>query len=354
MNKLLITTSIAALACVSAASAQIDAGIKGAYIFGVSYVDNEGDTAQSVQFGQDMEFEFNGKFEMDNGITVFGDLEVDLQGKSENLRTDDISFGFEGNFGKLTFGTFSNDKITMVPTPSTQGMDGAYKVREVDVINFDRLDDTDGNAIVYKTPSIAGFAAQIGYRTDGEGATTDTTTTAAVTPDCSVGQTNIGLCTNSELGETAFVGFGYTGDFGGAKATVAGHYTQGIGGGVTADEEIILGASVSVDGFGARFAGFSFTDDSAASNADQATGYGGDLSYNTGPWKFTASYSREEQETADGDDTTTAYIGRVDYAFGPGVTLSAYTANTKLDDASASGADNDEATQYTLETKIAF
>jgi len=125
-NFVLATTALTAVAFAGSAAAQIDAEIKGTYNFDVTYVTYDLpaglDAAEkSVQFGQDWEFELNGKFEMDNGITAFADLEIDASGDSEATRTDDISFGLSGSFGKLTMGTYDytkNGSASIVPFPA--------------------------------------------------------------------------------------------------------------------------------------------------------------------------------------------------------------------------------------------
>ena len=336
-NNILIATIVATTSLSTVAFAQIDAQIKGKYEFRTSYVTNKAGNAQSIQFGQDWEFELSGDYKLDNGVTVFGDFEIDAQGETENVRTDDISFGFKSAYGKITFGTFSNNKhgsASLVPTPITDNM--TYKVSDVAKVDFASLDDTDANAIAYKTPTVNGFNAVLGYRTDNE-----------ATSDKTVGQTNNVIATNSDFGETVNLGLGYKTSIDNTLIKLGGSYTQGIGGKVTGDTEYLIGTEIGYDNFGATVSYAILNDDSADK---ETTKLGGDVSYKTGVWKFEAGYSMSDQEH---DNNVKTYLVKANYALGPGVTLSAFTAHSNLDDKTSANAD-DHATQYGIGATIKF
>ena len=345
MKKFLMTSTIIAGTAVSGvAMAELELGIGGYYKNGVIVVFEDEkagvDQSRSAQSAQDFEIKFSGKFEMDNGITVFGGIEMDSTFASNNVQYDDVEFGFSGSFGKVLMGNYSNAHVYSMPGVAANEWDPLDGFQ--DGVDFDRTAlDSDGTSIGYGTPNIGGFTAGIRYMLNEER-----------------GQTNSNTVDHQE-GQGFDVGAGYKGSFGDIALAVGAAYrveTSGSNnlGTATANDnqqsEWTAAASVG-------FSGFTITgqvanlDNGDASNSE-ATSMGMDVGYKTGPWAITASYAVEDTEATTEDKEQTNFILQTSYAFGPGVKL---YANAATAETNASGTSSDEeATIVEIGTQISF
>ena len=335
MKKFLMTSTVIAGTAVSGvAMAELELGISGYYKNGVIVVVNDEaagvDTdARSAQSAQDFEIKFGGKFEMDNGITVFGGIEMDST-TSNNVQYDDIEFGFSGSFGQILMGNYSNAHVYKIPGVAANSWDPLDGFQTA--VDFDRVLDGDNTRFGYGTPNIGGFSAGISYAMNGE-----------------KGQTN-----SNDLGHTDEQGFdigaGYSGKFGDASVAVGAAYRVQSSTGSNGTQDSEWSAAASVGFSGVSVTGLFSSYDNGDSSDENKTSMGIDLGYKTGPWAFTASYAVEDQDVNNAEITN--YILQSSYAFGPGVKL---YANAAMGDTDADGTSNDaETTLVEIGTQISF
>ena len=311
MKKILLTsTAIAGMAFSGAAMADMSVGF--GMDVGIAVIDDAAQTPKnrSVQTQQDFEFEFKASSELDNGMTIYADVEVDavngvLTGendskgnptKTQNIKFDDVTVGVKGSFGDFRFGNFAADEMVIGnPVPYNGTNDGKLSVSTPDTV--DGITGGDYTSIGYATPSIAGFKISASYF--GGGADAGDTQGAAVT--------------NAD-DEQGGIGVTYNGDFGGASVSAGASYVVNMG----ADQaQVNAGAKVGMAGFSITAAMLQVTGDDASELDRYAVGLG----YATGPWSIDTAYTKE---TADGAEDIKGYAAIAKYKVGPGLT--AYTA----------------------------
>ncbi|NBT40778.1 MAG: porin [Alphaproteobacteria bacterium] len=282
MRGLLFSTIIATGAIAGSALA-LDVETNGYARFalqGNNIAGNEG-----TGFAKDWEFEFKGKETLDNGMTVFVDLEVDAQG-NDDLRTDDVTFGVSGGFGTVTVGIFNLGKVKagqgLVPTAAGSaygfgGLEAGDNQRGWDNGKTSLHHYSDRPSIAYTAPKISGVTVGAIYSTDdGEGQ-------------------QVGLTAENTRINTISVGAQYGLSAGDAKVTVGAAYTnmEAQNPANNDDSSMIIGATV---GMGA------FTIKAAYKNGEHDADY--DLAqvnamYKTGPWTVSAAFAQGDNEGQD-------------------------------------------------------
>jgi predicted porin len=267
--------------------------------------------SESTGFANDWEFEFKGSEKLDNGMTVFVDLEVDAKGNTDALRTDDITFGVSGGFGTVTVGIFNLGKVKagqgLVPTAAGSaygfgGLEAGDNQMGWDNGKTSIHHYSDRPSIAYTAPKISGITVGGIYSTtDGDGQL-------------------VGVTEENTRLEIVSVGAQYGMSAGDAKVTIGAAYTsmenQKPGG--NDNTNMIFGATV---GMGA------FTLKAAYKNGEEAADY--DLAqvgamYKTGPWTVSAAFAQGDNE---GDDYQGYDLG-ASYSLGGGAKLMAgYTTD---------------------------
>lgn len=311
MKKFLLTsTAIAGMAFSGAAMADMSVGF--GMDVGIAVIDDAGQTPtdRSVQTQQDFEFEFKASSELDNGMTIYADVEVDANngtGDAKNIKFDDVTVGVKGSFGDFRFGNFAADEMVVGnPVPYNGTNDGKLSVSTPDTV--DGITGDDYTSIGYATPSIAGFKISASYF--GGGADDGDTQGADVT--------------NAD-DEQGGIGVKYSGDFGGASVSAGVSYVVDMG----ADQaQTNAGAKVGMAGFSISAAMLQVTGDDASELDRYAVGLG----YASGPWSIDTAYTKE---TKDGADDAKGYAAIAKYKVGPGLT--AYTAIEANEQGSSEG-----------------
>ena len=326
MKKILLTsTAIAGMAFSGAAMADMSVGF--GMDVGIAVIDDAGQTPtdRSVQTQQDFEFEFKASSELDNGMTIYADVEVDANNGStvcknstcsaatdktttKNIKFDDVTVGVKGSFGDFRFGNFAADEMVIGnPVPYNGTNDGKLSVSTPDTV--DGITGDDYTSIGYATPSIAGFKISASYF--GGGADDGDTQGADVT--------------NAD-DEQAGIGVTYNGDFGGASVSAGASYVVDMG----ADQaQVNAGAKVGMAGFSITAAMLQVAGDDVTAEYDR---YAIGLGYATGPWSIDTAYTKE---TKDGADDIKGYAAIAKYKVGPGLT--AYTAIEANEQGSSEG-----------------
>ena len=322
MKKFLLTsTAIAGMAFSGAAMADMSVGF--GMDVGIAVIDDAGQTPtdRSVQTQQDFEFEFKASSELDNGMTIYADVEVDANNgqdtgnttssgstiNTKNIKFDDVTVGVKGSFGDFRFGNFAADEMVIGnPVPYNGTNDGKLSVSTPDTI--DAIVGGDYTSIGYATPSIAGFKISASYFGGGS----------------DDGDTQGADVTNAD-DEQGGIGVKYSGDFGGASVSAGASYVVDMG----ADRaQTNAGVKVGMAGFSITAAMLQVTGDDASELDRYAVGLG----YATGPWSIDTAYTKE---TADGADDVKGYAAIAKYKVGPGLT--AYTAIEANEQGSSEG-----------------
>ncbi|HCP36636.1 MAG TPA: hypothetical protein DIT98_02225 [Verrucomicrobiales bacterium] len=298
MKKVLFASTIIAGFGFAGAASAIDLKVDGYYTNGFIFMDQEDSvtTGDDVQTIQDFEFEIKGSEELDNGLTVYADIEVDSTSSGNNARFDDVTAGIKGSFGDFRMGNFASDEMVDGLVPRNNGHIMEDKTVSIEEADIDEVYNSDFTSVGYKSPSFSGFSVAASYADmNGEnGATLE----------------------GPQTGSEAFaVGAGYSGSFGevGVKVGIAYHAIPS-----TDNNEILLGASVSASGFTVQAA---YGDKELGTGNDE-TFMGGSVSYATGPFTFTGAYAEQEEDYTNGNDRSNYYV-KADYAIGGGVTASA-------------------------------
>ncbi|MGB0382428.1 MAG: porin [Alphaproteobacteria bacterium] len=283
MRGLLFSTIIATGAIAGSALA-LDVETNGYARFALQ--GNNIDGNEGTGFAKDWEFEFKGKETLDNGMTVFVDLEVDANGGADEIRTDDVTFGVSGGFGTVTVGIFNLGKVKagqgLVPTAAGSaygfgGLEAGDNQRNWDNGKTSLHHYSDRPSIAYTAPKISGFTVGGIYSTsDGDGQSTGVT------------------AENTRI-NTVSVGAQYGLSAGEAKVTIGAAYTnmEAQNPAANDDSSMMIGATV---GMGA------FTIKAAYKNGEHAADY--DLAqvnamYKTGPWTVSAAFAQGDNEGQD-------------------------------------------------------
>ena len=272
---------------------------------------NTANDTEATGFAKDWEFEFKGKETLDNGMTVFVDLEVDANGGADELRTDDVTFGVSGGFGTVTVGIFNLGKVKagqgLVPTAAGSAYGFGGLEAGDNQIGWDNGKTSlhhysDRPSIAYTAPKISGFTIGAIYSTsDGDG------------------QTNGATQENTRINTTS-IGAQYGMNAGDAKVTIGAAYTnmEAQNPAANDDSSMMIGATI---GMGA------FTVKAAYKNGEHNADY--DLAqvnamYKTGPWTVSAAFVQGDNE---GDDYQGYDLG-ASYSLGGGAKLMAgYTTD---------------------------
>jgi hypothetical protein len=176
MRNLLFSTVIASGAKISSAFAN-EADFNVHVSFAEAGTDEAG--VEGTYFAKDWEFEFRGSQDLDNGMRVFVDLEIDaagngVDGEDERLATDDITAGVSGSFGTITVGKFNDGKVAaglgmVQPAAGSVHFFGGLEAGHYsqDGANQRIHNYNDEGTIAYTTPSIGGFTVGALYQIDG-------------------------------------------------------------------------------------------------------------------------------------------------------------------------------------------
>lgn len=306
MKKILLaTTTIASLGLAAGANA-FDVKVGGYYTNGFATTDTNSTTAgfDDVQTMQDLEFEVKGSQELDNGIKVYFDIEVDST-SGNNARYDDISAGFKGSFGDLRFGNFDSDEMVDGLFPTVQA---SYEWDLVKAVTGALPDtsvvyDSDYTSVGYKSPSISGFTAAVQYF--------DLNEENVDTREVRQNGGDAGVSTDGSEGFS--VGAGYKGNMGDFSFSIGAAHDAIP----SADQsETTFGAGVGFSGFSIQATGYT----RETSETLDADGYALVGSYKTGPWAIMGGYGSEDRDTsATVTQDLTSYYVAGSYAMGPGV-----------------------------------
>lgn len=369
MKKILLgTTALVAATAVTAGAAKADMSVTGWNSFGLGVgnvePDGTGGTAAAngdIDVYENGEIYFRGATEMDNGMTVSWEVQLETQnqaGKEKNNFIDENYFTIAGDFGSVVIGQENLPNYTMhytggmwvgnagVSTPSyTQftGAPGGLSFFHSGFMNDTAPVGNDPDMISYYTPRMNGFQLGIGYQPDSD--------------PSDGGKTSAGAIADN-FEDTLSIGANYTGDMSGTSISASLGYTTtdakdqtgtGVGAGTRdRNSEVETQQAGLRVGFGGLTLGVSYMaqkdDDHMRKSGDTENFFVG-ATYATGAHTIglTAGFGEAEDTLANKDDTE----GRVvmlahDYALGGGVSITSSVAHLDVDDESkAANADSD-------------
>ena len=331
MKKILLGTSALAVAGAFAGQANAatwDLDWGGYFEASVGYASVDGPAGtdfDGIDVLQDAEIQFTPSITLDNGLT-FG-VDIQLEGNASDLGgtpdTIDESFAFvKGSFGQILIGSENSAGYKMsygapdvtwiginsgsltafIPNEQPSVFRGVGGTSFVEVAR-----NNDSQRITYFSPRFSGFQVGASYARDGE----------------QDNSSQVDINAGGRLHDIYDIGANYVNSFGAFDVAVAGRYGTGTleGAGGAAD----LDPTVYAFGVNLGYAGVTVGGSYAKSEDDVAIRNGDffdiGVSYKTGPWGASLTYSNGELDTGDERDQ---YLAGVTYKLGPGVTAGAY------------------------------
>jgi len=346
-----------------------------AYAFGwVNEDDGVGQPAENDRdhaFAQSSEVHFSGSTTLDNGVKVTAVIE--LEGESQ--ATDQIDENFI-RFSSDAWGTLelggrdgpANKMLTLGPAVDFNHIVGAAEFTYINVggnsANFIAPagpNGSDSYKIAYYTPDISGFQFGISY--EPEPGLDNEAQTNAVSPDTRT------AAVDGATGENVQLGVRFKNTFGDVAFTVSGLYANGSQEGTAAAGEFLddntswnVGVNFS---FGAMAIGGAY--DSKESNSSDRdvrevdnTSYRIAATYKTGEWLLGVGYATREQDDelgaggAGGADQSSVWGLTAKRSLGAGVTVSLGLRVWELDDDDNLAANENDATNVFVATRVGF
>ncbi len=335
MKKILLGTSALAMAGAFAGQANAatwDLDWGGYFESSIGYASVDGPAGtdfDGVDVLQDAEIQFTPSITLDNGLT-FG-VDIQLEGNASSNGTPDVideSFIFiKGSFGQVLIGSEnsagykmsygapdvtwininSGSLTSFIPDSQPSVFRGVGGTSFVEVAR-----NNDSQRITYFSPRFSGFQVGASYARDGN----------------QDNSSQVDINQTGTLHDIFDVGVNYVNSFGAFDVAVAGRYgtgtleNAGANGGDLDPEVYAFGlnlgyAGVTIGGSYARS-----DDDIAIRNGDF---FDLGVSYKTGPWGASLTYSKGELDTGD---ERQQYLAGVTYKLGPGVSTGAYIGYT--------------------------
>lgn len=298
---------------------------------------------------QNAEIYFKIRGQLDNGLKIGGRLE--LEGQSDGDRMDQHFLVLEGGFGSFRLGAINSGRYSYgwttngpnvgfpinsgwADTIVTPGTRTGFRFRSVG--RSTQIDmSNDGPKVTYFTPRFNGFQATASWTpvADNVGGTIGTAGTGAGgSPDFggnvadeAIDYTNaidIGVHYSGKfdnVGVTAQAGLGFAENHDPADAAAL-------------DDPFLWNGGVKVAWGGFSMAAeFAVVEEpmclfnAACAYSNEGTAYNIGLGYNTGPWGFSVTYFRGEEEAqvaVAGDDENEFWTAGVSYTLGAGVRTS--------------------------------
>jgi hypothetical protein len=352
MKKILLGTSALAMAGAVAGQANAatwDLDWGGYFEASVGYASVDGPAGtdyDGVDVLQDAEIQFTPSITLDNGLT-FG-VDVQLEANASSNGTGDVideSFVFvKGSFGQILIGSensagykmsYGAPDVTWIGVNSgsltsfiPNGMSSVFRgVGGSSFIEVGR--NNDAQRITYFTPRFSGFQLGASYARDAN------QDTSCANDNNGVGA-GIGCSTagrNTALHDIFDIGANYVNSFGAFDIALSGRY------GTASSSTPGIDPEVYAVGLNLGYAGFKIGGSFASSDDDVAVRNGEffdvGVSYTTGPWGTSFTYSKGDLDTNQERDQ---YLAGVTYKLGPGVSAGAYAGFLDYD---APGTAND-------------
>ena len=348
MKKLLLGTSAIALAGAFASTAngaEWDVRVGGYHNQIIGYGTSDlaaGNTADvdGVDVKQNGEIFFLPSITLDNGIKFGANVQLESAGGGDTI--DESYMDIKGSFGQILLGsensagykmTYSapsvgifafNSPSTSAFVPWTGGASDVFR-NTLGSTFIEVSGNNDADRISYFTPRFAGFQVGVSYARDGS---QDNNTQQDISD------------ASGNLHDIFDIGANYVNDFGGVNVAVSARWgigTQENGAGVASTNPTALAFGANV-GFGGFTIGGSWAEMNDDGNGD-GTGYDVGVSYETGPWGFSATWFHGENvdnnnatNAVGNDEEQDTYGLGIQYKLAKGVTLNGFAAYVDFDE----------------------
>lgn len=394
MKKLLLGTAAVALGLsFGAGSAQAE-GVKlsvdghaKAYVTWNDQDDNLGagnEEAREFDILRETELHFSGETTLDNGLTVGAHYELDLDGDSSSVVSEEGYLYFSGYWGRFNIGKEDGSAyLLQVATPSADSnIDGLRQY--VQPVNYSSLtggasirgsalgentgievsydQDISGkeDKLTYITPVFSGFQAGVSYTPELGDATNGLD---GVSHDDEAG----------EFGDVFDVAIRYEGQFDEVGVNFGAGYTHAsleeeaaVAAHAFTDDQTAWNAALDLD-WGPFGVGVSYSEDdhgeirntNNTAEVDDEEIFVVGVDYTTGAFKLGASYYNADNAFGIDELETERYSAGVVYTYGPGMTFRGsvhYIEHDNMDDAAglAASIDDADATSILVGTQINF
>ena len=379
MRKVLLgTTAMVAAGMLASAPSAIAAeklklGVSGYMEQWFGYSAQDGESGQDFSgFNQIMDAEvfFKGSTELDNGLTV--GVDVQLEGNTGGDQIDESYMWISGSFGQFILGSENTAQYKMGYGPSDFGIglisgDQPSWVTPVADAEGDKISLTSKG--YWRNPMGSSSWVEVLGMNDTQGVSYYTPRFQGVqigltyTPDVSAGEDDGSMPNrDTDNADAISAGINYKQSF--DNASVGASLTYGTVTRTMADDDsdpsaLSMGLTVGVGGFGigASYAAF---DDSGVKNGE---GYSVGANYATGPWGVSLTYFHGERDGTMMDDTlmdqaalNTVHLS-AKYALGPGVTAKGTLGHASIesdDTAIDESADDVSATYLVVGVAVSY
>ncbi len=379
MRKVLLgTTAMVAAGMLASAPSAIAAeklklGVSGYMEQWFGYSAQDGESGQDFSgFNQIMDAEvfFKGSTELDNGLTV--GVDVQLEGNTGGDQIDESYMWISGSFGQFILGSENTAQYKMGYGPSDFGIglisgDQPSWVTPVADAEGDKISLTSKG--YWRNPMGSSSWVEVLGMNDTQGVSYYTPRFQGVqigltyTPDVSAGEDDGSMPNrDTDNADAISAGINYKQSF--DNASVGASLTYGTVTRTMADDDsdpsaLSMGLTVGVGGFGigASYAAF---DDSGVKNGE---GYSVGANYGTGPWGVSLTYFHGERDGTMMDDTlmdqaalNTVHLS-AKYALGPGVTAKGTLGHASIesdDTAIDESADDVSATYLVVGVAVSY
>ena len=336
MKKVLLGTSAIALAAAfasPAASAEWNVRVGGYMTQAVGYGNSDANFSgdwDGVDVLSNSEIHFLPSITLDNGIK-FG-ANVQLEANTSGDTIDESYMFIKGSFGEILLGSENSAGYKMSYAAPNAGIisinSGSFSSwipfgghgelfrGTLGTTALEVSGNNDSQRITYFTPRFAGFQAGASYARDAQ--------------QDSSGPTN----SDTGLSDIFDLGANYVNSFGDFDLAVSGRYGN-------ADDNSGSNSSIWSVGANIGFAGFTLGGAYAEQNGASHTRQNGEswdvgVSYETGPWGFSAEYFNGTNQMAFGspgdDEDLDQYLLSASYKLAKGVKVAAFGAYVDLDE----------------------
>ena len=375
MKKVLLSTSAIALAgafASTASAAEWDVRVGGYMEQYVAYASSDtpgGGDYDGIDSKQDAEIFFLPSITLDNGIKIGANVQLEAA-STPGDQIDEAYLFVQGAFGEVNLGsensagykmTYAAPDVTFINVnsgsttaflPISGTADGLGTGADIfrGTLGSSFIENgrnNDAQRFTYYTPRFAGFQVGASYARD----------------DQQDSNAQLDLDTYGGLTDIIDVGANYVNSFGDFDVALSARW------GIASQETPFGSLDPEVLGFGANlgYAGFTIGGSWAEQNetiADDGTFWDAGVSYETGPWGFSATYAKGENVDEENifanpgaDEELTQYLVGVNYTLAKGVDLGGYGAYVDFEeDVGDAGGAGDDVDGFIVGTgiKISF
>ncbi|WP_374443602.1 porin [Stella sp.] len=297
---------------------------------------------RSFDIKREAEIFFSGRVRLDNGLTV--GVQVELEAETCSDQIDESYLFFEGGWGRIVIGAENSPAYLLSLGPPTvdssfDGIDAnLFVVNALGSGPRSRAPDSwivnlsgDSEKLSYFSPRIAGFQFGVAYTPDNSEEATAGQVRAKGGAFAGMPSTRQSTDARGSWSDVLSAAVAYRERFGPVRIGGSVSYERGTlskcPAGVACgayDDRQAWAAYVRADYAGFDLGAGYWEDDNGLRGANKSSGWGGALTYTTGPWTLGTSYfdGRRQLPGQEDDRMQRVLVGGL-YQLGPGVDLRA-------------------------------